>query len=252
MLRRAFGRFVLAVVICGGLAGVVQAEQQAAPASANADVPYLYVFVVNSGPITWFIQIPLSIAVLALIIHYAILIRRKNVLPDETRDQFNQFFQAKQYREAMEFADGDVSMLGALVRSALHEAANGYGAMKRAVSDAAEDQSIRLMRKIEVLNIIGNISPMIGLFGTVTGMILAFWALVVIVQKGGVTDAAQLAAGIMYALGTTFWGLLVAIPALAAFSYFRGRIDNLTDETETMAVEMIEVFRHAARKQQSA
>ncbi len=248
MLERRFRQLALAATMCLCLAGPAAAQQRGAPAVGDADVPYLRVFVIRSGPITWFIQIPLSIAVLALIIRYALLVRRKNILPDETRQQIRQFFQAKQYREAMEFAGNDASMLGRLVHSGLHEAPNGYAAMQRAVGESAEDQSIKMLRRIEVLNIIGNISPMIGLFGTVTGMILAFWALVDIVQKGGMTDAAQLAAGIMYALGTTFWGLLVAIPALAAFSWFRSRIDALTDETAMAADELIEVFRPGTKK----
>jgi biopolymer transport protein ExbB len=246
MLRTTHRRIALAAVACCVLTGVVAAEQ-AAPQTTQSDIPYFYVFVVKSGPITWFIQIPLSVAMVALIIRYALVIRRQNVLPEETRQQIDEHFQAKQFREAMDMTAGDPSMLGQVINSGLHQAVNGFAAMQRAVVEAAEEQSIKLMRRIEVLNIIGNISPMIGLFGTVTGMIFAFWALVDIVQKGGVTDAAQLAAGIMYALGTTFWGLLVAIPALAAFSWFRGRIDTLTDETAATAEELIEVLRPAKK-----
>ena len=246
MLTRPLERFALVAVFCACLVGTVFAQQPGAPAAGDMDV--FDVFVKKSGPITWFIQIPLSVATLALIIHYAIQIRRKNLLPDQTREQITQFFQGKQYREAMEFAANDVSMLGRLIHSGLHEASHGYAAMQRAISDAAAEHTIKIMRRMELLNIIGNLSPMIGLFGTVTGMILAFWALVDIVQRGGVTDAAQLAAGIMYALGTTFWGLLVAIPALAGFSWFRGRVDSLAEETASVAEELIEVFRPAAKR----
>lgn len=246
MLDGTHRRIALAVMTCGLLAGVAVA-QPAAPQTAQSDIPYFYVFIVKSGPITWFIQIPLSVAMLALIVRYALVIRRSMILPAETRQRIDEHFQAKQFREAMDMTAGDPSMLGQLIHSGLRQAANGFAAMQRAVVEAAEEESIKLMRRIEVLNIIGNISPMIGLFGTVTGMIFAFWALVDIVQKGGVTDAAQLAAGIMYALGTTFWGLLVAIPALAAFSWFRGRIDALTDETAAVAEDLMEALRPAKK-----
>jgi biopolymer transport protein ExbB len=248
MLRRPFRGIALAILICGLIAGAAHAESRGRQVAESSDVPYLYVFVVKSGPITWFIQIPMSVITLGLIIRYGILIRRKNLLPEETLGKIREHFQAKQYREAMEFASDDASILGRVVSAGLHQAAGGFAAMQRAVSEQAEQQSVRLMRQLELLNIIGNISPMIGLFGTVTGMIFAFWALVDIVQKGGMTDAAQLAAGIMYALGTTFWGLLIAIPALAAFSWFRSVVDKLTDETEQTASEFIEVFRPGARK----
>lgn len=250
MPYRTLRRIVLAVIVCGCLTGVVMAEQSAPP-TTRSDIPYFHIFVVNSGPITWFIQIPLSITVLALVVRYAMVVRRKNILPEETRDRIKEHFANKQYRSAMKLVDGDESMLGRLVHSGLRQAGGGFSAMRQAVVDAAEEQSVRMIRRIEVLNIIGNLSPMIGLFGTVTGMIFAFWAMVDIVQKGGVTDAAQLAAGIMYALGTTFWGLLVAIPALAAFSWFRGRIDILTDETVAVVEELIEVFRPEAKNESS-
>ena len=249
VIQRRSGRLAMAVVVCACLTVAAHAEQAGTPGPADADVNYLEVFVYNAGPITWFIQIPLSMFVLGLIIYYAMLVRRKNLLPADSLEQITELFEAKQFREAMELADGDPSLLGRLVHSGLHEATNGYAAMVRAVGQAAAEQSVRMMRRIEVLNIIGNISPMIGLFGTVTGMIFAFWALVVIVQKGGVTDAAQLAAGIMYALGTTFWGLLVAIPALAAFSYFRARVDTLTDEAESAVGDLMVVFRPGKKQQ---
>ncbi len=139
-------------------------------------------------------------------------------------------------------------MLGQVVHAALTEAPNGFAAMQRSVVETAETRSLGLMRQIEWLNLIGNVAPMIGLFGTVWGMILAFWALVDIVQKGGVTDAAQLAFGIMQALGTTFWGLLEAIPALAAFSFFRNRIDVLTSQCARTAGELIEVFKPGVKR----
>ncbi len=249
MFLRSLGRVALAAAILGGLAGEALAQAPAAPGTEGTNVPYIEVFVLKSGPITWFIQIPLSIVVVALVIRYAMLVRRRNLLPDETQQRMVELLKAEQHREAMELAANDPSMLGRLLSAGLHQAPSGFAAMQRAVGEAAEEQSILLLRRIEMLNIIGNISPMIGLFGTVTGMILAFWALVDIVQRGGMTDAAQLAAGIMYALGTTFWGLLVAIPALAAFSWFRGRIESLTDETAAAAEGFLEDFRRAARRQ---
>ena len=96
------------------------------------------------------------------------------------------------------------------------------------------------MRRIEWLNLIGNISPMIGLFGTVTGMIQAFYELVEISAAGGVTNAAQLADAISLALVTTFWGLAIAIPALAAFAILRNRIDALAADCWLVADQLLE------------
>jgi len=81
---------------------------------------------------------------------------------------------------------------------------------------------------------------MIGLFGTVYGMIIAFGA---IVAAGGSADPVALAGGIGTALTTTFWGLVVAIPALAGYAVLRNRIDELTIEATIEAERVLQLFR---------
>ena len=87
---------------------------------------------------------------------------------------------------------------------------------------------------------LGQVSPMIGLFGTVYGMILAFQA---IVATGGTADPGLLAGGISTALTTTFWGLAVAIPTLAAYGIIRNQVDELTTEATLTARELLNHFR---------
>src|SRR5690606_31007928 len=95
--------------------------------------------------------------------------------------------------EAIEYAQGDPSYLAALINAALGEASNGYPAMERAIEEEADSGISKMLRPLEFLNVMGNVSPMLGLFGTVYGMILAFQQLV---AAGGRPDPAQLAAGI--------------------------------------------------------
>jgi biopolymer transport protein ExbB len=90
---------------------------------------------------------------------------------------------------------------------------------------------------------------MIGLFGTVYGMILAFHA---IVQTGGNADPILLAGGISTALTTTFWGLVVAIPALAGYAVLRNRIDAYTTEATLVAEELLNHFRPKPRPRGAA
>jgi biopolymer transport protein ExbB len=85
---------------------------------------------------------------------------------------------------------------------------------------------------------------MIGLFGTVYGMILAFQSIVV---AGGNADPVLLAGGISTALTTTFWGLVVAIPALAGYGIIRNKIDELTTEATLTAQELVNQFRPKPR-----
>jgi biopolymer transport protein ExbB len=103
----------------------------------------------------------------------------------------------------------------------------GFAEYRAAAEEAGEEQTGRLYRKTEVLNVIGAISPMLGLTGTVLGMIKSFN---VIAATGGTARPDQLAGGISEALITTLMGLLVAIPTMVFFSYFRNRIDSLVAE----------------------
>ncbi len=102
-----------------------------------------------------------------------------------------------------------------------------------------EQQSSVLFRKIEWLNIIGNVAPMIGLFGTVWGMIEAFNR---IVRAHGQPEPDQLAGAISIAMVTTLWGLFAAIPALAAYGSLRNRIDGLSAEVALVAEKVLRDF----------
>ncbi len=171
--------------------------------------------------------------------------RQNQVIPEETRDEIEQLLAEKKYREAIEFAEEEESYLGKVASAALSEAANGYAAMERAVEEAGDAEAVKMLRPIEYLNVLGNISPMIGLFGTVFGMIVAFQALV---EGGGAADPAALAGGISTALVTTFWGLVVAIPALTAYSLIRNKVDAHCAEGLLLVEELITPFKPSGKK----
>lgn len=175
--------------------------------------------------------------------------RQSQVIPEETRDEIEQLLAEKKYREAIEFAEEEESYLGKVASAALSEAANGYSAMERAVEEAGDAEAVKMLRPIEYLNVLGNISPMIGLFGTVFGMIVAFQALV---TGGGAADPVELAGGISTALVTTFWGLVVAIPALTAYSLIRNKVDAHCAEGLLIVEELITPFKPSGKKKKSS
>ena len=104
------------------------------------------------------------------------------------------------------------------------------------MEDATAEQAARLFRRVEYLSVIGNIAPMVGLLGTVTGMLLAFKQ---VADTEGNAGAAQLADGIYQALVTTVVGLIIAIPALGAFALFRSRVDQLVAEAAYAALHAL-------------
>jgi len=182
----------------------------------------------------------------ALIIEHFINIRRTTVLPELVREQIGQMVDEKRYREVIEYTSSEPSMLSYVVHQSLAEAAHGYAAMERAMEEGSEERTTKLLRKIELLNVIGNVGPMLGLLGTVLGMILAFSK---IVQEGGMPDPSLLAESVGVALVTTFWGLIVAIPALAVYAMMRNRIDALSSETMTAAQTILASFRPGGRRE---
>jgi biopolymer transport protein ExbB len=166
--------------------------------------------------------------------------QRKSYVHDGVLNDVKKLMTAGKFREAVEITSADESFFSRCLNPALREASHGFSAVVRALEEASDEQSTQRLRKAEYLNILAQVSPMIGLFGTVWGMILAFHAIVV---AGGNANPVLLAGGIGTALTTTFWGLLIAIPALAAYAIIRNRIDEFTTDATRVAEELLNEFR---------
>ncbi|HET6429796.1 MAG TPA: MotA/TolQ/ExbB proton channel family protein [Phycisphaerae bacterium] len=227
------------VVLCLSAAALAQGE---APKETRID--YFHWFVAGGGAIGWLL-ILINFASWALIIEHFVTIRRANILPMPVQGQIDQMVEAGNFREVIEFTGAEPSMLSHMVHQSLTEAAHGYPAMERAMEEAGEERTGKLLRKIELLNVIGNVAPMLGLLGTVYGMILAFSK---IVAEGDMPKPGVLAEGIGIALVTTFWGLVVAIPALAVYALIRNRIDGVSGEAMVAAQGVIATFRPGRKR----
>ncbi len=174
----------------------------------------------------------LSIAAVALVIEHIMTIREPVLMPPGLGADVRGMLAERRLAPARQRCRSDPSFLAFVLEAGLAEADGGWPAVEKAMEDAAADQSARLFRKIEYLSVIGNIAPMLGLLGTVIGMILAFRQ---VADTQGAARAADLAEGIYLALITTVEGLIVAIPSLAAFAVFRNRVDQLVAEASYVA-----------------
>ena len=146
------------------------------------------------------------------------------------------------FAEALDESRTQGGDFGRVLHAALLAAPGGHDAMVRAAEGMSDELVVRRLRRIEVLNVFGQVAPMLGLFGTVYGMIVAFFT---IAQMGGTADPVALAGGIGTALVTTFWGLLIAIPALSAFAVVRNRIDAAGAEGAREVEQILARFRPA-------
>lgn len=174
----------------------------------------------------------LSIVSLYFIIEHALTITRSKLMPDEVITELDRLIARGEINEAIQFCHQSENyslstevILAGLERYNANEF--GFAEYRTAVEEAGEDHTGRLYRKTEFLSVIAAISPMLGLTGTVIGMIEAFNTIAI---KKGAANPGELAGGIGQALITTLLGLLVAIPTMVAVSYFRNKIDSLVAE----------------------
>jgi len=185
-------------------------------------------FIVDGGPITWFVLIPLSVVTVTLAIHYLLTIRRGTQAPEGLARMLMEAGRRGQVAHLAERARQEDTMLGQAAYAGLSQLNAGRDAARAAIEEAVEERATKLLHKIEYLNVIGNISPMIGLLGTVYGMIQAFGT--IRTSEGAMPKADELAGDIAVAMVTTFWGILIAIIALSAFALFRNRINTYATE----------------------
>ncbi|MEQ8786636.1 MAG: MotA/TolQ/ExbB proton channel family protein [Pirellulaceae bacterium] len=174
----------------------------------------------------------LSLTAAYLVFEHVMTLRHNEIMPAGLADRARKAVAAGKYEEAETACRNQPSFLSFVLLNGLAEVDGGWPAVEKALEDATAEQSARLFRKIEYLSVIGNIAPMVGLLGTVTGMIFAFQR---VAATGGSAGAGELAEGIYQALVTTVGGLIVAIPSLGAFAVFRNRVDQLVAEAAYMA-----------------
>ena len=183
----------------------------------------------------------MSVILIALIFEHMLTIRRGALMPDGLAQQVHGMIAQKQFKQAEEVCRQNPSLLGEVLQAGLSEAGLEYEAIEKGMEDASVEQSSRLLRKIEYLSVIGSIAPMLGLLGTVWGMILAFLEF----ESKSNPQVSELAPGIYKALVTTLMGLGVAVPAVASFAIFRNRVDGLVAEAALLAEHVFADYKRA-------
>ena len=135
----------------------------------------------------------------------------------------------------------DESFIGQVLAAGLAKLKDGYAQAIEAMQEIGEEESMKMEHRLSYLALIGTISPMVGLLGTVQGMISSFQ--VIATTTTGAPKATDLAAGISTALFTTLVGLFIAIPAIAAFNIMRNRVARLVLEVGRRSEEMMGRFQ---------
>lgn len=166
----------------------------------------------------------ISVTLVSLFVMNMLSARREQLCPQELVDGFEEKLNAKEFQAAYDMAKTDESVLGQVLSAGLAKLSRGYNKALEGMQEVGEEESMKLEHRLSYMALIGNISPMIGLFGTVHGMINSFQ---VIALGGATPNPTELAGGISTALFTTLVGLAIAIPAIAAYNVLRNRVSRL-------------------------
>lgn len=188
----------------------------------------------------------LSFTLVALVVMNILTARRDNIAPVHLVEGFEDHLNEKRFQEAYEMAKNDESFLGLVLSAGLAKLSGGHSQAVEAMQEVGEEENMKLDHKLSYIALIGTIAPMLGLFGTVHGMIEAF--MTIGGAGGGAPDAADLARSISKALFTTLVGLFIAIPAIASFTILRNRVSRLVLEVGILSEGLMGRFQNVGKK----
>ncbi|HZW10654.1 MAG TPA: MotA/TolQ/ExbB proton channel family protein [Phycisphaerales bacterium] len=220
------------------LAAGVLAIQDAPAPDATPDKT-LVQYVAEGGTIGYII-IGLSFTGVVLAVAALVRLRRSKLAPEEDVSALDRMLRAGSVEQALNYCASPEhdSFLTRVMGAALLRCSRspfGLLELRTALEESGQQEVARLHRSTDAIGLIASVAPMLGLLGTVVGMVLAFETLGL---GGGVAKPGQLAGSISLALITTVQGLVVAIPATAVHSYFRNRIDGLATEVGELIEEL--------------
>ncbi len=239
-------------LLFGSLSAIAQAAQaaptapaaEAAPAMPKADF-YNIVIVGTPMPINqiiWLLLLGVSIATFAQIIDASIQVKREKLLPAHLVEGVRTCLQEGDLEGAIATCEENPGPLSNILLAGFSQITEGFAVIQETIVKASELETEKIMQKLNFLNIYGQMGPMLGLLGTVTGMVSAFNGLATMTGAG---KAAMLAISIAGALWTTIAGLLISIPALLGFTIFRNQAIKIIIETEQTVIDLIKTLRNA-------
>jgi len=197
------------------------------------------------GGILMYVLIGLSVLGLALIVYYAVVLRLRNIAPTAQAMRLRELLKERRGREARELCAQQPTALAAVTASGLDFLKENptvqSGMLKEIMESEGARQAGRMQNMIHYLLDLSAVAPMVGLLGTVIGMLKAFNNVAFDLAKA---RPMELAAGVGQALVTTIAGLIVAIPAMMAYSWFRGRVIKLTGQLEGSSTDLLAILEN--------
>jgi biopolymer transport protein ExbB len=180
-----------------------------------------------------------SFLALAVFIERLWTLRRHKIIPGHLLTRVESFIKDNKPSEALEFCQEDGSVLSRIIQTGIKNHGKPREAVKEVIEESGRKEAAYLDKHLEILGTIANITPLLGLLGTVSGMMKAFN----VISAQGVGDPALLAGGISEALITTAAGLTVAIPTFVGYKYLTGTADTYVMEMEEHSIYLVELLK---------
>lgn len=197
----------------------------------------MFEFFLKGGPLMWSILL-CSIISITIVLERFYHFYRTRARISNIFSRVKGLLKDGKTEEALKLCESTSGPIAHILAIGIHIRKKTLEEREKIIARVGSREVRRLDRNLRGLAIIGNITPLLGLLGTVTGMMRAFMK---IQELGGRVDASVLAGGIWEALITTAAGLSVAIPTLVAYHYFEGRVDNINNQMKDVASELLEI-----------
>ncbi len=230
----------LVVVLLFGAGTLMIAQDNGGGDQANQQEGVSVFGLIHNAGVIGYLIVALSIVSVALIIEHFLSIQRDKLIPPDLVSEVDRLLQEEQYDEALGVCEMEPTFFTNVMAAGIAKIGMGLDEVEKSVQEALKSEQVRLENKISWLSLIGNIAPMLGLLGTVMGMINAFQQIAATRNP----PPSKLAGGIYQALVTTTMGLIVGIPVLAAYFFFRNRLNQLISETGLVVEDILDQFKY--------
>jgi biopolymer transport protein ExbB len=239
--RRCLGMLALALVLAG-CAAFAQEAVSNAPAAAPAAGAHTMTLrqMIDAGGWPMYVIGAMSVVGLSMIFYFLVVMREEQIIPGRFLAAIRNLLAERRLVEAHAAARANSSSLAAVVTSGLDYMTRtekpDYVLLREIVEGEGSRQASMIQNQITYLADIGGIAPLLGLLGTVIGMIKAFAGVAYDIAKA---KPVVLAGGVSQALICTVAGLIVAVPALVSYSYFRGRAAAIVSNLESVSAGLV-------------
>ena len=187
----------------------------------------------------------ISFTFVAVLVMNLLSARRDSVCPRHLADAFEAHLNEKRFQEAFDLAKADDSMLGQMLAAGMAKLQQGYDKAIESMGQVGEEENMKIEHRLSWIGLVGSISPMVGLLGTVDGMVASF---MVIARSTATPKPSVLAQGVSMALITTLVGLVLAIPAIISLALLKNRFSKLVMEVGVTAGNLMGRFEGMAAK----